>query len=414
MFRDARDALNVIGDWEEAGINLIINGYGNVMDKNNPNGRFMLEIMAVHSLNVLVGNIDKEGGIFTIASPDYINWEEPELDETAKAGLKKPRIDGAGNGPYLHTKYIAEKLPGIVNAGKTEVNALFVSGCNPCYSFSDSASVKKAFEKIPFVVSFSSYMDDTASFADLILPNHNNLERFEDVVIGGGYTKQAIGLSKPVVKPLYDTRNTGDVIIELAKAMGGKISEAFSWGSFESCLEETLGDKWEELSEKCYWEGGDAPAVSNRKLNLAAISGVPAVAIENDANALTLIPYDSIRLANDYIGSPPFLIKTVEDTVLKGNDVLVEINPETAKKLNLSEGKYANLSTKTGQAKVKVHLFDGIRPGVIALPKGLGHIAYDDYLAGKGINVNELIGPVEDPASGLDVAWGIKAKLTKA
>jgi len=49
MFRDARDALNVIGDWEEAGINLVINGYGNVMDKSNPNGRFMLEIMAVFS-----------------------------------------------------------------------------------------------------------------------------------------------------------------------------------------------------------------------------------------------------------------------------------------------------------------------------------------------------------------------------
>lgn len=49
MFRDARDALNVIGDWEDAGINLIINGYGNVMDKSNPNGRFMLEIMAVFS-----------------------------------------------------------------------------------------------------------------------------------------------------------------------------------------------------------------------------------------------------------------------------------------------------------------------------------------------------------------------------
>lgn len=49
MFRDARDALNVIGDWEDAGINLIINGYGNVMDQSNPHGRFMLEIMAVFS-----------------------------------------------------------------------------------------------------------------------------------------------------------------------------------------------------------------------------------------------------------------------------------------------------------------------------------------------------------------------------
>jgi menaquinone reductase, molybdopterin-binding-like subunit len=49
---------------------------------------------------------------------------------------------------------------------------------------------------------------------------------------------------------------------------------------------------------------------------------------------------------------------------------------------------------------------------VIAMPRGLGHSAYDDYLAAKGVNVNALIGPVEDPMSGFDVAWGVKAKLT--
>ncbi len=49
--------------------------------------------------------------------------------------------------------------------------------------------------------------------------------------------------------------------------------------------------------------------------------------------------------------------------------------------------------------------------GMIAMPRGLGHTACDTYLAGKGVNVNQLIGPVEDPASGLDAAWGIGAKL---
>lgn len=49
LFRDARDALNVIGDWEDLGVSLIINGHGNMMDKANPFGRFMLEIMAVFS-----------------------------------------------------------------------------------------------------------------------------------------------------------------------------------------------------------------------------------------------------------------------------------------------------------------------------------------------------------------------------
>lgn len=48
-FRDARDALNVIGDWREAGIGLIINGYGDIMNPSNPHGLFMIELMAVFS-----------------------------------------------------------------------------------------------------------------------------------------------------------------------------------------------------------------------------------------------------------------------------------------------------------------------------------------------------------------------------
>ena len=64
--------------------------------------------------------------------------------------------------------------------------------------------------------------------------------------------------------------------------------------------------------------------------------------------------------------------------------------------------------------KVRVHLYDGIRPGIVAMPRGLGHTEFDEYLAGKGENFNKLIGPVEDPVSGLDAAWGIQAELTKA
>jgi anaerobic selenocysteine-containing dehydrogenase len=69
------------------------------------------------------------------------------------------------------------------------------------------------------------------------------------------------------------------------------------------------------------------------------------------------------------------------------------------------------LKTPIGRAEVRVYHNDGIMPGLVAMPRGLGHTAYDHYLADKGINVNRLIGPVEDPASGLDAAWGIRAKL---
>jgi hypothetical protein len=61
-----------------------------------------------------------------------------------------------------------------------------------------------------------------------------------------------------------------------------------------------------------------------------------------------------------------------------------------------------------------VHLYDGIMPGLVAMARGLGHTAYDKYLADKGTNVNRLIGPTADPVSGLNAAWGIRAKLTRA
>ena len=123
----------------------------------------------------------------------------------------------------------------------------------------------------------------------------------------------------------------------------------------------------------------------------------------------------STRLNGDgQPGTPPFMIKALEDTILKGNDVLVEINPDTARQLGLSEGRLANLATPIGSAQVKVRLTQGIMPGVAAVPRGLGHSGDNKFLDGKGVNYNRLSSPVDDPASGYNAAWGIRAKLSKA
>ncbi|RZB36268.1 MAG: hypothetical protein SRB2_02348 [Desulfobacteraceae bacterium Eth-SRB2] len=388
------------------------------------------ECTAVHALNALVGNINKKGGVFAVAEPDYINWPEVEMDATAAAGMQKNRLDGAGSKKYPFSRYLLNRLPQAINSGKKyPLKALFVAGANPLYTMSDSKAVKKAFDKVPFIVSFSSYMDETAQNADLILPNHNYLERYEDIPTPAGMPQPVIGLSRPVVEPQFNTKHVGDVIILLAKAMGGTLSDAFAWDSYDACLKETMGYKWQVIIEKGFWSYPDFVA-GPREESFDTVSGkfefapketgslkpFKPVKIEGDKTnyPLLLMPYDSIRLANGAMGDPPFVMKSVDDTVLKGTDVFIEINPKTAGEHGLREGQLAMLSTPVGQAKVKVHLFDGIMPGLVALPRGLGHTAYDEYLAGKGINVNELIGPVEDPVSGLDAAWGVRAKLAKA
>jgi len=387
------------------------------------------ECMTVHALNALTGNINKKGGIFAVADMDYINWPEIEMDAKAAAGMQQDRLDGAGSKKYLFSRYLMNRLPEAVNSGEQyPLQALFVSGANPLYTLPDTKSTEKAFDKIPFVVSFSSYMDETAQHADLILPNHVFLERYEDVPAPVGLIQPVIGLAKPVVEPQFNTRHVGDVIIQMAKGLGGSVANTFPWDSYYSCLKETLNDKWETLVEKGFWSGTElmSPTLES---SFETVSGkfefinpdtgsmpqFKPVNIEGDERLypFVLIPYDTIRLANSYVGDPPFAIKTVEDTVLKGEHVFVEINPKTAGSAGLHEGQRVLLITPKGKAEVKIHFFEGIMPGIIALPRGLGHTAYDDYLAGKGINFNTLMGMVEDPDSGMDAAWGIRAKLSK-
>ena len=388
------------------------------------------EFLAVMALNALVGNINKPGGVLAVPAVDYIDWPEPEMDYAASAGLQEARIDGAGSDQFPYSRSLLNRLAEGVNAGKPyQLQALFVHNANPCHTLPGSQDVKAAFDKIPFVVSFASHMDETAMNADLLLPNHVYLERYEDVPTTAGLPYPMIGLTQPVVEPMYNTQNTGDTIIQIAQAMGGTVADAFQWDSYDACLEETLGDKWDTMNEEGYWTDPDFTAAdwsdafdtpsgkfefSSR--DIAALDLDAPLEPAGDAKAfpLLLMPFDSIRISSGFIGDPPFMVKSLDDTVLKGNDLLVEVNPQTAKSYGLKEGKLAKLSTPKGEARVRVHLFEGVKPGIVAMPRGLGHTAFDRFLAGKGVNFNELIGPVEDPASGLDAAWGIRAQLKSA
>lgn len=386
------------------------------------------EFMAVLALNALVGNINQAGGLLAIPDTDYIQWPEFYPDDIALAGLDQPRIDGAGTETFNLARSIMTRLPKALNDEEGyPLEALFVGGANPMYTLADTEAVKKALGKVPFIASFSPYMDDTAKFADLILPNHAFLERFEDAPTPVCADKPMVVMAQPVVPPQYNTRNLGDVVIQLAQDLGGSVVDAFPWDSYADCLEETLADKWDALVQNGYWMDdafspgdGDFETDSGKfEFSNALIAGLPVyapVAPQGDPGGfpLLLIPYDSMRLAGGALANPPFMTKTVAETVIKAEDLFVQLNPETAKAQGLKEGRMAKLTTPVGEARVRVHLFDGVRPGVVAMPRGLGRRNGDEYLEGKGVNTRELIGPVEDPASGLDAAWGIWAKLDKA
>lgn len=395
------------------------------------------ECLAVNSLNALKGNIDRPGGIRAVAEPDYLSWPEMKVDLTAAKGRQQPRVDGAGTGAYPNTRYLINRLPNAINSakGNSPVQALLVANANPLYSMTDPESAKKAFLRIPFIANFSSVMDETAMYSDILLPDHNFLEKTQDVPSPRGMTLPTIGLTKPVVQPQYDTRHMGDTIITLAKSFGGFIDNAFPWENYGTFLKQTLADVWPDLDEKGYWIDKKAvpkpwleafstvsrkyefyPAalanIDGRSPDPKVLVGTKSLAGSQKDYPLVLIPYDSLRFTCGNIAASPFMMKTVADTVLSETDGFVEINPKTAARLGLSEGGGAMLKTPAGKARVRVHLSSGIMPGVLALPHGLGHWAPDKFTYGKGINVNTLIENVSDPVSGMSMAWGVRAVLT--
>jgi anaerobic selenocysteine-containing dehydrogenase len=220
-------------------------------------------------------------------------------------------------------------------------------------------------------------------------------------------------------------------MMALAKKLGEPVAAAFPWATYEECLQKTLGRQFKKMVENGYDANKGYEPIPlaeafrtpdkkfhfiSEKCRMEADGGPDRVPMSGDPARfpLTLVPYDSMRLAHGASADSPFMMKIVEDHVSKGTDGFVEVNTKTAGEQGLAEGVLAVLSTPKGEVKVRVHTSDAILPGVIAMPRGLGHTAGSKYVAFKGANVNSLIEPVSDPVSGLDAAWGIRANLVIA
>ncbi|NIN99556.1 MAG: hypothetical protein GTO49_32220, partial [Anaerolineae bacterium] len=102
----------------------------------------------------------------------------------------------------------------------------------------------EAFEKVPFIVSFSPFLDDSSAYADLILPDHSYLERLQDVAPPPGLGYPVVGLGQPVVAPLFDTRQTGDVLLDLVHGLGEPVARSFPWRSFAEMVQYRISGLW--------------------------------------------------------------------------------------------------------------------------------------------------------------------------
>src|SRR5205809_372126 len=113
------------------------------------------------------------------------------------------------------------------SAARSPVQVLIVDQVNPVFTTPSAWRVREAIEKIPFIVSFASFIDETSALADLILPDHSFLESWVDSVPEAGTSSAVVNVAAPVMKPILDTRAMPDILLDISRRL--KMQPALPW-----------------------------------------------------------------------------------------------------------------------------------------------------------------------------------------
>ena len=113
---------------------------------------------------------------------------------------------------------------------------LLLYQANPIFSAPAAVRIREVLGKIPYIVSFGSFIDETSAQADLILPDNAPLESWLDSMPESGSSRAVASLAPPAVLPLHDTRAMPDVLLGLAHHLGGNVAKALRWPTYDAML----------------------------------------------------------------------------------------------------------------------------------------------------------------------------------
>ncbi len=352
---------------------------------------------AVLALNALAGRADK-GGAFHLTPP-----------------TADPALVAATPSSFADVQALIKKM----QAGGVDV--LFLAG-NPLYDLPAAAGFAQALANVPLVVSFSSIVDESAVQADLILPDHSYLESWGYQVTAPAADRPAVSSQQPVVAPLFDTRATTDVLLDLANRVGGAVKQALPWPNTVAFMKdvtaklvgknaafvvknaEQVWAGWRQMGG--WWPTEVVVAEPKGTAALGQRLDLQRPRFDGDDTAFPfyLYPYPALALSDGRGATQPWLQEAPDPMTTAAWDTWVEINPETAQKLGLKRNDVVKILTSTSLALAVVYPYPGIHPDVIAVPLGQGHADSGRYAKNRGANVISILSP-QTTADG-ELAWG--------
>ncbi len=429
----------------------------------------LLAGLAVHSLNVLLGSINRPGGVLFGDDPPLAPLPSLQLDETGRSGLGRAPIGGApppfgaGDPPLRFAEAVA--------AGSgSDVDALLLYYADPLASSTQPETWRAALEKVPFVVSFSPFLDETTRHADVVLPDLLPYERWQDAPTPTSYPRQVWGIARPLVEPHSGGMHTGDALLAIARGLGGGVAQSLAQQSFESLLKArarglfsarhgmTLGDEFErqhhrQMEERGWWlpEHGDfeafweelverggwtdlfydhtdpartaqtpsgriqlMPEALLRELDAEGrdrtpyVDVVPEAVVAEDRFPLRLLPYRVSTLASGTLGFERWLAEQPGLFPEVHWAPWVEVAPATAAALGFDDGTMVWVTSRRGRYRARLKVFPGTAPENVCAPYRL--LSPDGELA----NPLRLLEPSGDTLTGLTSWFSTFIRLDRA
>jgi len=349
------------------------------------------EAAAGMCLNMLLERVNVAGGVRIL----------PWAPKVVEAAPEKKDMLG---------KDLVAYMTAVADGAAEAPNVLMVYGANPAYALPNQAKALAAIDKAGFVVSFSSFMDETAAMADLIMPDSYAFERLDDAYSPYGSGQPNYTVAAAIIKPVFNTKPAGDAIL----AVAAKAEMGLGFESFEDVVKakaEALGADFDGMVEGTPWLGEEFPA-QDLALWAAPLQEIPVAAKEG--KTLALAPAAQLKVGSAKIAIPPFNTNAIRFDEMLGKDMYVMMNASTAKNLGLKKDDAVKLASAGGECKARVRIYEGVMNDVVVAPMGFGHTAWDAFSKGKGDNVYKLLASEAEAQTGISRFATARVTVSKA
>ena len=402
----------------------------------------------VDVLNVLTGNLDREGGaLFPLPATG-------EPSGRPRVGRWSSRVRGLDEiFGELPVACLAEEIE---TPGDGQVRALITLAGNPAVSTPNAARLDAALEQLDFMVSIDLYVTETSRHADVILPAPSPLERSHyDVALYGfavrnvaNYSPRALPLADGMVDewrtllrlagvvsgqgPDVDVDALDDLVAAgLAQRLGVDAAAAGDWRGPERLVDLMLraGPYGLTLDDLVAAPHGidlgplqsRLPAPLRTESGLIELAPAPLVAdvarLEaalDDAggDGLLLVGRRHLRSNNSWMHNLPLLVRGPARCT-------VQVHPDDAARLGLADGAPARVRSRVGAIELPVEVTDEVMAGVVSVPHGWGHavpgVGWSRAAGVGGANSNTLTDELAvDPLSGTAILNGIPVEVEPA